>query len=251
MKLKYLLILFSCFWGGDSIAQQTDFKAKIEADIIFFKTYKAKLNSIVSAENYLYFSRGIIPAETSEILDKHLALSEENFIDTELYIRKYNFEKYLKIAGYWRNIRLKLVHSYKKELARDLDKKLMEMHRLLSDFGNGLVQKYRLGYEKKQLLVGKILYYTHYLSFLFIANETEKSPYFEKKLSATVENYRLLIESLKKTEFHDKKDLKRFQFITRLMETFLAELNRENIAPETIYELVKVIDNDTREWLKL
>ncbi len=238
-----LLVLFLTAWSQDS-----NHANKIEMEMLFYKGDRLNLHSMIAAENYLYFSRGIDPLYTSLELDKNLALAENFNTALEMYIRRHNINDYLKISGYWQNLRLKLSHTYRKGLARKLDERLKSMHGLVSRFNHDLLSEYQPDISANRLLVGKALYATHYLSFLFMAYRIEKDDYFKTLLPITMSDYKELIEKLKQTRFDSPEDQKRFEFVAGQMEKLLENIRKENENPENIVDLVRIIHNDIWDW---
>ena len=243
MKFKFIPLVFSILAFQLLRGQEFSLEEKIEAEVTFNKIIDYKLNSLAAIENYLYYARGIHPAETSDMLDKYLALAEHHQMNIELYNKKYGNGKFLKIPGYWRNMRVKIVHSYGKGLAKDLDEKLSEMNLILDEMKNHLAEKYRLSFSKNKFLLDKTLYYTHYLSFLYIAALLEKGSYFNTKLMMAVDNYKRLIENFKKIDFSDEKDRKKFDFLVSQMEQLMDEILLEETVPENVLTKVNLIHN--------
>jgi hypothetical protein len=243
MKRKSTYFILVALIVRSVFAQEFSLEEKIEAEIAFNEIIEYKLNSLSAIENYLYYTRGVNPGETSMLLDKYLALAEHHQMRIELYNRKYGNGKFLKISGYWRNLRIKLVHSYQKELAKDMDGKLSEMVVLLDEMKNALAEKYRLSFPKKKFLLDKALYYTHYLSFLYIASQIEKGEYFNIKLTAATATYKKLIENFKKIEFADDRERKRFEFLVSRMEQLMDRILLGEINPDNVLIEVNLIHN--------
>ncbi len=237
------------FYTVNSYSQEIDPVKKIEADAVFIKTLRLELNSLMAIENFLYFSQGIDPLTTSDNLDYNLALAESYHTDIELFNRKNNYDKYIKISGYWQNLRLKVMHSYKRNLTKSLLDKLTKMHHLTSEFKNELIQKYKLSYTRNQLMVSKSLYYTHFLSYLYLAMRLENETYFKMILQAELEKYARLIGLVRKLKFEDSRDRKRFLYLSEQMEKFYQMIESGQSTSEEVYQQVQLLHTNMYKWL--
>jgi len=237
------LILYTGLQAQGKSLRQT------EAEMLFYKAQKTDINALAAVENYLYFTAGIIPAETSVQLDDHLALAEQYHTGLELYNRQNGKDNYLKITAYWHYIRQKAVHSYQKNLARNLAEKLEKLHFLLDSFRRELREENDLLLSKDKRMAWDILYATHLLSLMYIAGQIERGAYFDFKLRSATENYQSLLEKVKKHKAGKMKDRKFFDFIIPEMEKLLNLLDKEENNPEEIYELVRLIHRNTYKYL--
>jgi hypothetical protein len=231
-----------------SVRAQFSVAEKIDADLAFINSYQLKLHSLIAVENYMYFSRGILPLETTRRLDENIALAEDANTHLELYNRKYGLDKFLKINGYWQSLRIKIIHAYKKGLAHKLYEQINGFHGLLGQMNNELIGKYKLSYARNELMLGKALYYSHLLSFIYMAWYAERDAYFETLLNANMKTYKQLSENLKQLKFKNKKEKERAAFLEKSMNR-LYTLIENGADPADVYEQTSDIHRFLENWL--
>jgi len=249
MKKTIILLFIFIFWNG--LPAQSNILRQSEAEMIFFKALKTDIHALAAVENYFYFTAGIIPAETSNRLDEYLAGAEQYHADLEIFNRREQQKDYLKITAYWHYIRHKTVHSYQKNLARKLTEKLENIHQLLTSFRKELQKEYTLQISNNQLTAGKILYYTHWLSTMYIAKQIQRDAYFDFQHNIAMENYQNLLEEVKKYKAGKKKDRKFFTYIYSQMQELKNMLDNEENNPEEIYKQTQLIHQNIYKYLFL
>ncbi|NPA43579.1 MAG: hypothetical protein GXO27_06105 [Chlorobi bacterium] len=249
MSKRVWLHMILAWTAALTLYGQTAEGERAAAEAVLVKSGKLKIHSTMAVENYLYFMRGILPLETGDALDESLALAEEYHTDIELFNRRRGRKEFLDISAYWRNIRIKLVHSYRDGLATDLAGKLQNMHALQSRMEHELINRYKLKHTKERLLLWKALFYTHQLSMLYVAHRMEPTPALEKMRKGTILTYNNLIGKIANTKFHSSVDRKMIAYVLAHMDRLLNLVEDPVSDPEEVYQTVMLIHRPLYKWL--
>jgi len=209
---------------------------RLRADLMLHKSRRADIRAAAAAENYLYFSGGILPSETSDGIDKNLALGEDLFTAMEFFIRDMQMSQHTALSGYWHHLRHKTVHTYRKGDARKISENVEELHRRTGEFTRTLIRDFGLKNTAEDLWKWKSLYYTHALSLTYMAALLEPSPYFEMRLSEKIDTYSRLLDGLNRFIDSRADNSYDWQRVKEAMIRFFQLIQQGEKDPEKIYE---------------